>query len=191
MVSNNDLRVELTIGDEILPIATGLFPSLHILRAGAMASLFQTKQCSVELNLMQRLTDIYFRSHIEHGPRLKHLAQEGIDQLLAGDDTKPVGTEWATPMVFIQMKDCICSFSVKYHKMSLLMIRDSYPVPQVDEYIDLQADTMILSILGGNCGYWQVENFHDDQDKTACTSHLSLSRSPWMPFVLEYDRRIF
>lgn len=56
------------------------------------------------------------------------------------------------------------------------MVRDSYPVPRIDECLDALKDSKIFTRLDANCGYWKIGIPEDDRDKVTITCHAGLFR---------------
>jgi hypothetical protein len=63
-------------------------------------------------------------------------------------------------------------------------IKDSYPLPRMDECLDSLGDAVIFSTLDCNSGYWQIPIDKKDRDKTAFVTHCGLHRFTRMPFGL-------
>lgn len=82
-------------------------------------------------------------------------------------------------------KDGTLRFCVDYRRLNALTVRDSYPIPRMDECIDSLADATIFTTLDANSGHWQIEIREEDKDKTTFTSHHGLFRFTRMPFGLK------
>jgi hypothetical protein len=75
-------------------------------------------------------------------------------------------------------------FGVDYRRLNALKVRDSYPLPRMDEYIDSLGDACIFSTLECNAGYWQIPVATEDIPKTTFTSHEGIFWFLRMPFGL-------
>ena len=64
-------------------------------------------------------------------------------------------------------------------------MRDSYPLPRMDECIDSLGDATVFTTLDCNSGYLQVEIAEEDRNKTSFASHSGLYRFLRMPFGLK------
>ena len=64
--------------------------------------------------------------------------------------------------------------SVDYGKPDAVPVRNSYPLPRMDECIDSLSDSTLFTTLDCNRGYWQVEIAGEDHDKTTLASHSCL-----------------
>ena len=107
------------------------------------------------------------------------------DRMLRAGVIEPATAEWATPVVFVPKKDGTMRFCVDYRKLYAVTVRDSYPLPRMDECIDSLGDATVFTTLDCNSGYWQVEIAEEDRDKTTFASHCGLYRFLRMPFGLK------
>ena len=97
---------------------------------------------------------------------------------------EPASSEWASPVVLVPKPDGSMRFCVDYRRLNALTIRDSYPLPRMDECIDSLGDAQLFSTLDCNSGYWQIPVEPSDRDKTTFTSHEGTFRYTRMPFGL-------
>ena len=95
---------------------------------------------------------------------------------------EPATKEWASPVVFVPKSDGTLRFCVDYRKLNAMKIRDSYPIPRMDECIDYLGKATIFTTLDCMSGYWQVDIAEEDRDKTTFTSHHGVYRFLRMPF---------
>ena len=91
---------------------------------------------------------------------------------------------WASPVVLVAKKDGSTRFCVDYRKLNAITKLDSFPLPRVDDSLDLLANTAYFSSLDLASGYWQVGMAPDSQQKTAFCSHSGHYEFTVMPFGL-------
>ena len=84
---------------------------------------------------------------------------------------EPASTDWASPVVLVPKPDVSLRFCVDYRKLNALTIRDSYPLPLIDECLDSLGDATIFSTLDCNSGHWQIPVRDEDKDKMTFTCH--------------------
>ena len=110
------------------------------------------------------------------GPRARVVEQEEVDRMLQAGVIEPAQSEWASPVVLVPKSDGTLRFCVDYRRLNAVTIKDSYPLPRMDECIDSLGDANVFSTLDCNSGYWQVPVREEDRDKTAFTCHSGLYR---------------
>ena len=108
------------------------------------------------------------------GPRQREFEKAEIQKMMEVDVIEPAVSEWAAPIVFAPKKDGSLRFCIDYRRLNAVTIRDSYPIPRMDECIDSLGDTQVFSTLDCNSGYWQLEVAPEDRHKTAFVSHHGL-----------------
>ncbi|GBN98665.1 Retrovirus-related Pol polyprotein from transposon 297 [Araneus ventricosus] len=67
-------------------------------------------------------------------------------------------------------KDGSTRFCVDYRKLNEITIKDSYPLPRIDDILDALNGSQWFSTLDLKSGYWQVEIQPEDKEKTAFTT---------------------
>ena len=118
------------------------------------------------------------------GPKTRELEQAEIDRQLRDGVIEPAQSEWASPVVFAPKADGTLRFCVDYRRLNFATVKDSYPIPRMDECIDSLGDASIFSTLDCNAGYWQIPVRLRDRDKTTFTCHAGTYRYIRMPFGL-------
>ena len=97
---------------------------------------------------------------------------------------EPSNSEWASPVVLAPKSDGSLRFCVDYRRLNAKTIKDSYPLPRMDECIDSLGEANIFSTLDCNSGYWQVPLAERDRPKSAFICHSGLYQYVRMPFGL-------
>ena len=118
------------------------------------------------------------------GPIAREKEKKEINRMLSAGVIEPTSAEWASPVVFVPRKDGTMQFCVEYRKLNAVTVRDSYPLPCMDECIDSLGDATVFTTLDCSSGYCQVEIAEEDRDKTTSESHSGLFRFLSMPFGL-------
>ena len=89
---------------------------------------------------------------------------------------------WASPVVLIKQKDGSHRFCVDYRRLNGLTKMDVFPLPCVDDTLDILSQTQYFSMLDLAAGYWQVRMDGDSQEKTAfstCSGHYEFHVMPF------------
>ena len=115
---------------------------------------------------------------------LRKLTEEMIAKMLEQGIVKPSSSPWAGPVVLVSKKDGSMRFCVDYRRLNSITRMDTYPLPRVDDSLDLLAQTSHFSTLDLASGYWQVGMEASSQPKTAFCAHSGLYEFTVMPFGL-------
>ena len=118
------------------------------------------------------------------GPQARLLEDKEVNRMLEAEVIEPAQSEWASPVVLVDKKDGTTRFCVDYRKLNSVTVKDTYPLPRMDECLDSLGDATIFSALDCNSGYWQLPIAHEDRDKTTFTCHAGTYRFTRMPFGL-------
>ncbi|GBN05127.1 Retrovirus-related Pol polyprotein from transposon 17.6 [Araneus ventricosus] len=110
----------------------------------------------------------------------ERLVKEMVDNGIIEESSGP----WASPIVLVKKKDVSTRFSVDYRKLNEITIKDSYPLPRIDDTLDALNGSQWFSTLDLKSGYWQVEIQPEDKEKTAFTTGKGLWQFKVMPFGL-------
>ena len=98
---------------------------------------------------------------------------------------EPTSSPWSAPIVLIPKPDGSVRFCVDYRRLNAVTENDSYALPRIDDCLDSLGEAQFFTTLDENSGYWQIEVFPEDRDKTTFTSHRGLYRFKRMPFGLK------
>lgn len=75
-------------------------------------------------------------------------------------------------------------FCIHYRQINPITIRDTYPLPRMDHYIDSLGKSNVLTNLDENSGYWKDLIHENSREKTNVIFHSSTYRFKGMPFGL-------
>ncbi|XP_058807546.1 uncharacterized protein LOC131673522 [Phymastichus coffea] len=76
-------------------------------------------------------------------------------------------SSWCSPVVLKRKKDDTWRFCVDFRKLNDKTIKDSYPLPRINQTLDKLAGNSWFSTLDLESGYWQVKIRPEDREKTA------------------------
>ncbi|BHF73105.1 hypothetical protein SprV_0401618000 [Sparganum proliferum] len=92
-----------------------------------------------------------------------------LDELLRAKIIQPSSSPWALPVALVLKKDGSLRLCVDYRRLNAVTVRDSFPLPRLDDTIDALGQAAWFSTLDLKSGYWQVGTHPNDRHKTAFT----------------------
>ena len=113
---------------------------------------------------------------------LQHTMEEMVEKMLAQGVIQNSNSPWASPVVLIKKKDGSHRFCVDYRRLNGLTKMDVFPLPRVDDTLDMLSQTQYFSTLDLAARYWQVRMDSDSQEKTAfstCSGHHEFCVMPF------------
>ena len=90
---------------------------------------------------------------------------------------------WASPIVLVAKTDRSTRFCVDYHRLNSITKLDVFPLPRIDDSLDLLSGTRYFS-LDLASGYWQVGMSPTAQEKMVFLTHTGHYEFTVMPFGL-------
>ena len=82
------------------------------------------------------------------GPKTRELEEEEVKRQLEAGVIEPSNSEWAAPVLFAPKKDGKLRFCIDYRKLNAMTVKDSYPLPRMDECIDTLGEAKGVHDLG-------------------------------------------
>ena len=109
---------------------------------------------------------------------------EQLDQMQEAGIIEPVQSEWAANIVIVKKKDGSVRFCVDYRGLNDRTVKDSYPLPRIDDCLDSLANVVWFSTFDLRSGYHQVTVEPSDVHKTAFVTRRGTFAFRVMPFGL-------
>ena len=107
-----------------------------------------------------------------------------VKEMLEQGVVQPSSSPWASPIVLVRKKDGGMRFCVDYRRLNHVTKLDEFPLPRIDDTLDLLAGAMYFTTLDLASGYWQVAVDPASQEKTAFATSSGLYEFRKMPFGL-------
>ena len=112
------------------------------------------------------------------------IVQDLLKDMLEKRVISPSKSPWASPIVLVKKKDGTTRFCVDYRKVNDVTRKDAYPIPRVDDTLDMLSGSTWFTTLDLKSGYWQVEVAEEHREKTAFCTPEGLFEFNVMPFGL-------
>ena len=97
---------------------------------------------------------------------------------------KPSDSPWTALVVVVKKKGGKLRFCVDYQQLNKVITKDQFPLPRIDDLLDILGKAKYFSTLDLASGYWQVEIKPEDRPKTAFITTEGLYEFNVMPFGL-------
>ena len=107
-----------------------------------------------------------------------------VDEMLDKGIIEHSSSPWASPIVLVSKQDGSTRFCVDYRRLNAITKLDEFPLPRIDDSLDLLSGMKYFSTLDLATGYWQVNMSTDSREKTAFVMHEGLYEFSVMPFGL-------
>ncbi|KAH9099772.1 hypothetical protein Ae201684P_018782 [Aphanomyces euteiches] len=69
---------------------------------------------------------------------------------------RPSKSPWSSPMLMIRKPDGSIRFCIDYRKLNSVTVKDSYPMPRIDDLLDVLGRAKLFSTMDIASGYWNV-----------------------------------
>lgn len=98
--------------------------------------------------------------------------------MLAAGVIQPSTSDWAAAPVLIRKKDGSVLWCVDYRALNKVTVKDTYPLPLIEECLDTLAGNLWFSKLDANAAYWQIKVNPKDRKKTAFITKYRVNLFP-------------
>lgn len=143
----------------------------------------KTKLIQHEINL-ETTQPIALKPYSRRSPLEKEFIQNEIDRMLKQGIISPSESPWSAPVVIVKKKEGKLRFCVDYRQLNKVTKKDQFPLPRIDDLLDVFGKAKYFSTLDLASGYWQVEIKPEDREKTAFITNEGLYEFNVMPFGL-------
>jgi putative transposase len=115
----------------------------------------------------------------------EQIVRDEINKMMANGIIEPSNSPWSSQIVLVDKADGSTRFCINFRKLNSVTVRDSYPLPLVDQLLDRVAsrDASVFSILDLKSGFHQIPMNPNDKPKTAFgypgVGHFQFRRMPF------------
>ena len=104
-------------------------------------------------------------------PPLLKVVEEHLDQMLRMGVIWKSNSPWASRVVMVEKSDGTLRFCVDFRKVNEKTIKDSYPMPLIEDKLNALGGCVFFSSLDMVSGYRQMLMDESSIEKTAFTTH--------------------
>ena len=109
-----------------------------------------------------------------------------MSKLLAANFIREVHyPEWLANVVMVKKANRKWRMCVDFTDLNQVFPKDSFPLPRIDQLVDLTAEHKLFTFMDAFSGYNQILMVEEDQEKTAFVTSQGLYYYRVMPFGLK------
>jgi len=117
-------------------------------------------------------------------PGRRQIIEDEITKMLEQGIIRESDSPWCSPVVLVKKKDGSTRFCIDYRQINNATRKNAYPLPRIDDNLEMLKGNSWFCTLDLASGYWQIKMSDEDRPKTAFASHLGLYEFNRMPFGL-------
>lgn len=115
----------------------------------------------------------------------RDILEKEIDRLKKEGFIEKSDSPWSAQTVLVKKKDGSWRMCVDYRKLNEKTVKDAYPIPRIDDNLDVLSGAKWFTTLDCNMAYHQVPLEEEDKPKTAFATPIGgLYQFTTMPFGL-------
>ena len=115
-------------------------------------------------------------------PAKKQVMKEEVQYLLKHGLATPSKSPWASPCLLVPKEGGSMRVCTDYRKVNMVTIKDSYPLPRVDDIIDAIGTAKFATKIDLLKGYYQIELSDSAKEISAFITPFGLFEYTVMPF---------
>lgn len=112
----------------------------------------------------------------------KEVVREMVTELLDNGIIQPSTSSYASPVVLVRKKTGDYRLCIDYRALNKKTVRENYPMPLIDDQLDLLAGNEFYTTLDLASGYYQIPIRESDKHKTGFVTpegHFEFNRMPF------------
>lgn len=111
------------------------------------------------------------------------ISQE-VKKMLEYNIIRKSKSNFCFPVILVKKKDNTFRFCIDFRNLNKITVKDSFPLPRIDEMLAKLGNSTYFSKLDCSSGYWQIKLNENDKYKTAFKTKEGLFEFNVLPFGL-------
>jgi hypothetical protein len=145
----------------------------------------------VEHSINTTATDPISQKPYRASAKEQKIIQEEVAKMLKMGVIRSSKSPWSSPVVLVTKKDGSIRFCVDYRKLNTVTINDAYPIPNIEDNLNLLRGKKFYSSMDAINGFFQIPMKKSDIDKTAFVTADGLYEFLVMPFGIKTNSSCF
>ena len=117
-------------------------------------------------------------------PVIQNTINDHVQQMLKDGIIEHSDSPWSSNIIIVKKKDGSDRLVVDFRKLNEVTTKDAFPLPLINEMLDLVGSAKFISTLDLASGYWQIPMSKKDAPKTAFSTRSGHFQFKRMPFGL-------
>jgi len=113
-----------------------------------------------------------YRPMYRLSPEEKAECKTQVKQLLELGMVQPSSSPWGAPVLFVPKPNGKLRMCCDFRMLNKQTIKNKYPLPRIDDLLDVLHGKKVFSSLDLQSGYWQIALSPEDMKKTAFNTHF-------------------
>lgn len=154
-----------------------------------LSELGCTNVSEMEIKLSDQTPIAYRPYRLSHSEREK--VREMVQELLDNDIVEESNSPYASPIILVSKKTGGSRLCVDFRALNRKTIKDHFPMPRIDDQLDLLNGNKFFSGLDLASGYYQIPMKEESRHLTAFITPDGLYQFKKMPFGLVNSPSVF
>ena len=114
----------------------------------------------------------------------QEIVKKQVSEMLEDGVIRPSQSPWSSPVLLAKKKSGDWRFCIDFRKINAVTKRDVYPLPRIDDLLDMIKGSTYFSSIDLASGYWQVPMKEESKEITAFRTPHGLYEFNVLPFGL-------
>nr|GEX11900.1 putative reverse transcriptase domain-containing protein [Tanacetum cinerariifolium] len=148
------------------------------------------RQVEFQIDLIPRATPVA-RVPYQLAPLEMEELSNQLQELADRGFIHPSISSWGAPVLFVKKKNGSFRMCINYRELNKLTVKNSYPLPRIDDLFDQLQGSSVYSKIDLRSGYHQLRVMDEDIPKTAFKTRYGHYEFQVMPFGLTNAPAVF
>lgn len=188
-LTSEDVRINSELTQEQTLLVINLINKYRSCFALTLSEIGCTDITDMQIKVNDESPVVYRPYRLSHSEREK--ARDMVQDLLKNDIAEESNSPYASPIILVRKKTGDFRLCVDYRALNRKTIKDHYPMPRIDDQLDLLSGNKYFTSLDLASGYYQIPLHPDSKHFTAFITPDGLYQFKKMPFGLVNSPAVF